>query len=256
MLLAIDIGNTNTVVGVFDKDRLLAHFRIASSHTLTVDEAGLFVISLFNRHINADLSQIGRIAICSVVPSLTAIYEQMSRKYCRTEPLTINSRIKLPFKIDYLDPTEVGADRLANAAAGYAHLKTAHVVVDIGTATTFDVVGDNGDYLGGVITPGPGTAGASLAKRAARLFEVRTEKPDRIIGKTTAEALKSGLFYGTIGMIDNILERIFGELGRTVPVLSTGGEAEVFSSDSHYIKEYLPTLTLDGIRIIAEFNHA
>jgi len=254
MLLAIDIGNTNTVVGVFDRDKLLSHFRIASNHSLTVDEAGLFVTSLFNQHIKADLSQIDRIAVCSVVPTLTGVYEQMAQKYFNVTPLTVSSRLKLPFKIDYLDPTEVGADRLANAAAGFARFKKALIVVDLGTATTFDIIAKNGDYLGGVISPGPQTAGANLAKRAARLFQVRIERPEKVIGKTTASAIKAGLYFGSIGMIDNILEKIFEELGHKTLAIATGGDAETYASDSKYISEVIPTLTLEGIKIIADFN--
>ncbi len=254
MLLAVDIGNTNTVVGIFNGERLVSHFRVTSSSNLTVDEAGLFIISLFNHHAETSIDKIKTVAICSVVPRLTDVYEKMASKYFQVNPFTISSRVKLPFKIDYHDPTEVGADRLANAAAGFARLQEAFIVVDLGTAVTFDVVSKKGDYMGGVITPGPQTAGINLARKAARLFEVRNEKPEHIIGKTTAEALKSGLFYGTIGMIDNILEKIFQSLGHNVIVIATGGEADLFAVESRYISEVIPTLTLDGIRIIAEYN--
>ena len=254
MLLAIDIGNTNTMVGVFDADKLLFHFRVASALSLTVDEAGLFVSSLFNHHLEAKVSRVSRVAVCSVVPALTEIYEKMTRKYFKVEPLTIKSDVKLPITIDYPNPAEIGADRLANAAAGYAHLHKAVIVVDLGTAITFDIVSDSGTYLGGVIAPGVQTAAANLAHRAARLFEVRVEKPRHIIGKSTAEALKSGLFYGTVGIIDHVLERIFEESGRKSAVLATGGDAETFCSDSKYIQEIIPTLTLDGIRLIADCN--
>lgn len=254
MLLAIDIGNTDTVIGVFVGDKLATHFRIASSRNLTADEAGLSVTALVRHHLPDAGKAISRVAICSVVPQLTGIYERMTRQYFEREPLTISTHIRLPFKVDYHDPGEVGSDRLANAAAGYARLKTAHVVVDIGTATTFDVIGENGDYLGGIIAPGPQTAGANLAQKAARLFEVRIEKPKLVIGKTTAEAIKSGLYYGTIGLVDNILERIFGDLGHQVPVLATGGEAEVYAADSKYITSVVPTLTLEGIKLISDYN--
>jgi type III pantothenate kinase len=255
MLLAIDIGNTNTVVGVFDEDKLVTHFRGASALDQTVDEAGFFVSSLFNHHIKADSSQVTRIAICSVVPHLTGVYEKMSRKYFEVNPLTINSQISLPFAIEYPDPTEIGADRLANVAAGYARYKKALIVVDLGTAVTFDVISETGAYLGGVIAPGPVTAGANLAHRAARLFEVGNEKPDRVIGKTTAGAIKSGLFYGTLGMIDTILEKLFEESGQKSIVIATGGDAETFVTDSKYIVESVPTLTLEGIKIIADFQN-
>ena len=254
MLLAIDIGNTDTVVGLFDGEKLSTHFRIASTRNLTSDEAGLTVSSLLAHHTGQTGLKIGRVAVCSVVPPLTGIYERMVRRYFDLEPLTISSHVRLPFAVAYTDPSEVGADRLANAAAGFARYQKGMVVVDIGTATTFDIIADNGDYLGGVIAPGPHTAAANLTQKAARLFEVRIEKPAGIIGKTTAEALKSGLYYGTIGMIDNILEVIFKDLGHPVPAVATGGEAETFASGSKYISEVLPTLTLEGIRIITDFN--
>jgi len=254
MLLAIDIGNTNTVVGVFDGDKLVANFRVASALNLTVDEAGLFVTSLFRHHIRAEAEQVKQVAVCSVVPNLTEVYERMARKYFKVEPLTISSAVQLPITIDYPNPSEIGADRLANAAAGYAHIKKGVIVVDLGTAITFDVVSDRGQYMGGIIAPGTQAAGANLAKKAARLFDVRVEKPDRVVGKSTAEALKSGLFYGTVGVIDHILELVFEELGHKPAILATGGEAETYCSESRYVQEVLPALTLEGIRLIAALN--
>jgi len=251
MLLAIDIGNTTTVIGVFDDEKLTAHFRVASALNLTSDEAGLFVSSLFRHHIKTDLKQIDRVALCSVVPRLTDVYAKMSQVYFEVKPLIISSNIKLPVKIDYPKPSEIGADRLANAAAGYQLCKSALIVVDLGTATTFDVVSEDGAYIGGIITPGPQTAGANLAEKAARLFEVRPLKPLTAIGKSTAQAIKSGLYWGTIGQIDTILEKIFAELGGPVKVIVTGGEARTFISDSRYMSDYVPTLTLEGIRLIA-----
>jgi type III pantothenate kinase len=254
MLLAIDIGNTNTVVGVFDGESLLAHFRVTSQTQMTVDEAGLFVTSLFHRHIKADIGHVSDVAVCSVVPRLSGVYEQMTRRYFTVEPIIVNSRAKLPIAIDYPEPSEIGADRLANAAAGYHRVGKSLVVVDLGTAINFDVVSEKGAYVGGVIAPGTQAAGANLAQKAARLFEVRPEKPGRAIGKSTAEALKSGLFYGTVGVIDTILERIFAELGGKTAVIGTGGEAEIYCRESKYVDEIVPTLTLEGIRLIADLN--
>ncbi len=254
MLIAIDIGNTNTVVGVFDGDSLLSHFRVTSQTQMTVDEAGLFVTSLFTRHIASGTGHVSDVAVCSVVPTLTRVYEQMTRKYFEVEPIVVSARSKLPIAIDYPEPSEIGADRLANAAAGYHRVGKALVVVDLGTAINFDVVSGEGAYIGGVIAPGTQAAGANLAKKAARLFEVRSEKPNRAIGKSTAEALKSGLFYGTVGVIDHILDRIFAELGGRTAVIGTGGEAEIFCRESKYVGEVVPTLTLEGIRLIADLN--
>ncbi len=254
MLIAIDIGNTNTVVGVFDGDTLLSHFRVTSQTQMTVDEAGLFVTSLLDRNIAADAGRVSNVAVCSVVPSLTGVYEQMSRKYFKIEPIVVSAESKLPIDIDYPEPSEIGADRLANAAAGYHRVGKALVVVDLGTAINFDVVSSKGAYIGGVIAPGTQTAGAGLAKKAARLFEVRSEKPKSAVGKSTAEAIKSGLFYGTVGVIDHILERIFSELGGPTTVIGTGGEAEIYGKESKYVGEIVPTLTLEGIRLIAGLN--
>ncbi|MEZ5357671.1 MAG: type III pantothenate kinase [Candidatus Zixiibacteriota bacterium] len=254
MLLAIDIGNTDTVVGIYDDGTLTEHFRVASALNLTIDEAGLFVSSLFHHHIKADISQAKRVAICSVVPHLTDIYRRMTVKYFKVEPLIITSKVKLPVKIDYPKPEEIGADRLANAAAGFARLGSGLIVVDIGTATTFDIVSDAGAYIGGVIAPGPRTAGINLARKAAQLFEVENAKPDRVIGKSTGGAIMSGLYYGTIGLIDTIVDNIYKELDQKLPVIATGGAAETYLVDSKHIKENVPTLTLDGIKIIADIN--
>lgn len=254
MLLAIDIGNTNTVVGVFDDERLIASFRVTSNVSMTVDEAGLFVTSLFSRHMSAEVEQVKRVALCSVVPVLTDVYEKMVRSYFKVEPLIINHHLTMPITIDYPHPEEIGADRLANATAGYVRVKDAVIVVDLGTAITFDIVSEEGTYIGGVIAPGTQTAGANLAKKAAQLFEVRSRKPDHAIGKSTAEAIKSGLYYGTIGVIDTILERIFEEMALQCTVLATGGEAENYINDSKYIETVIPSLTLDGIRLLAELN--
>ncbi len=254
MLVAFDIGNTDTVVGIFDNGNLLNHFRVASALNLTIDEAGLFVSSLFHHHVEAETSEVDRVAICSVVPHLTDIYEQMTRKYFKVDPLIISSKVKLPFGIEYPKPEEIGADRLANAAAGFARFGCGLIVVDLGTATTFDVISENGAYIGGVIAPGPHTAGLGLARRAARLFEVDLDKPERVIGKSTAHAIKSGLHYGTVGLIDGIVDNIFNELGKKCKVVATGGMAEMYVADSQHISEYVPTLTLDGIKIIADYN--
>lgn len=254
MLLAIDIGNTDSVIGVFDNGQLLRNFRVASAINLTVDEAGLFVSSLFRHHIKVDPQKVDRVAICSVVPHLTDIYERMAASYFDASVLTISDHIKLPFQVKIDKPGEIGADRLANAAAGFDICKKSCIIVDIGTATTFDVVSDTGDYIGGVIAPGPQTAGANLAEKAARLFEVRIEKPDRVIGTNTAGALKSGLFYGTIGMTDYLIEKIKTEMAGDPDIIGTGGYAARFAEVSRFVQKIVPTLTLEGIRIISDHN--
>ncbi|MEW5797243.1 MAG: type III pantothenate kinase [Candidatus Zixiibacteriota bacterium] len=254
MLLAIDIGNTNTVVGVYDSAALKGSFRVASQHHMTSDEAGFFVMGLLDR-MQVDLSAVMKVVIGSVVPPLTSTFEEMSRKFLKCHPITVSARIKLPVRIEIDRPDEVGADRIANAAAGWHRFGGPVIVVDFGTATTFDVVSKEGAYIGGVIIPGPETSMAELARKAARLFEIRIEPPDRVVGKSTAGALKSGLFYGTIGQVDYIIERIKAETGFDgCTVIATGGLSAGLEKHSRYIKSVDPNLTLDGLRLIAEMN--
>lgn len=253
MLLAIDIGNTNTVIGLFDGERLIDHFRAASVHSLTIDECGFFVSGLLDRS-KFSPDKVTQVVIASVVPRLTPVYEGMARKYFEQEPLTVSSRLNLPIKIGYLDPTAVGADRIANAVAGFVRFGGPLIIVDYGTATAFDVITAEGVYLGGVIAPGPETSGGELARRAARLFEVRIEKPSRVIGRTTAESIKSGLFYGTVGQVDLIIQLIIEELMAPARVIATGGLATDFAAESKFIEATYPTLTLDGLKIIAGYS--
>ncbi len=253
MLLAIDIGNTDTVIGVYDDNRLVDHFRVASNHTLTVDECGFFVTGLLEK-LDVKISQLNRVVIASVVPRLKPVYERMSDKYLSIIPLVVSSEIKLPIKIGYDNPKAVGADRIANAVAAYSNFGGPIIVVDFGTATTFDVIDENGVYLGGVITPGPETSSRELVKRAAQLFEVNIERPKNIIGRNTADSIKSGLFYGTVGLVDSIIERIRNELGHDARVIATGGLAADFSADSRFIESVNNILTLEGLKIIADFQ--
>lgn len=253
MLLVIDIGNTDTVIGVYDKSQLVDFFRVASNHTLTVDECGFFVTGLLEK-LNIKSSQLKRVVIASVVPRLKPVYEKMADKYLSIAPLIVSSEIKLPIKIGYENPTAVGGDRIANAVAAYTNFGGPIIVVDFGTATTFDVIDENGVYLGGVIAPGVETSSRELVKKAARLFEVNIERPNNVIGRNTAESIKSGLFYGTIGLVDSIVERIQDELGQKAKVIATGGLAADFSKDSRYIESVNKVLTLEGLKIIADFQ--
>ncbi len=254
MLLAIDIGNTNTVVGVFDKDRLRDHFRVASSVHLTSDEAGLFITGLLDR-MQVASDDINRLVISSVVPRLSSVYERMCSRFFKVDPLWVSVDIKLPITIDIDNPRQVGADRIANAAAAYVLFGGPAIVVDFGTAINFDVVTADGVYIGGVLVPGPETSMAELARRAARLFDIRMVEPERAVGRSTKQALESGLFYGTLGQVDFILEKIIEESGFTNPtVIATGGLANGIEKHSRYISRIEPTLTLEGLRIIADSN--
>ena len=253
MLLAIDIGNSNTVIGAFDNGNLTNHFRLASNHSFTVDECGFFVLGLLEK-LDLKTAQVDRVIISSVVPRLTPIFRQMSNKYLSVEPLIVSCNMKLPIKIAYDDPTAVGADRIANAVAGYVKFGGPIIIVDYGTTTNFDVINDLGKYLGGAIAPGPETSAQELANRAARLFEVTVERPKSAVGRNTADSIKSGLFYGTVGQVDHIIKLIRDELGGSARVIATGGLADQFIEHSRYIESAHPTLTLEGLKIIADYQ--
>jgi type III pantothenate kinase len=253
MLLAIDIGNSNTVVGVFTDDKLSGNFRVTSNHDMTVDECGFFITGLLEK-LKLEPDRINRVVIASVVPRLTPVFEKMSERYLKISPLLISAEIDLPIIIQYDDPVMVGADRIANAAAAYNRFKQAIIVVDFGTTTNFDVINSKGIYVGGAIAPGPESSRVDLAKKAARLFEVNIDKPRGAIGKSTSESIKSGLFYGTIGQVDKIIELIMVELGENVKVIATGGLAGKFTEESKFIEQEIPDLTLEGLRIISEFH--
>ncbi len=251
MLLAIDIGNTHTVLGSFRKEKLVCHFRITSNHALTVDECGLLVKQFF-----ADHGRLREVIICSVVPPLTPIYQEMSRKFLKVDPLLVRWDLPLGIKILYDDPSQVGADRIANATAAYQIYGGPVIVVDLGTATTFDVISEKGEYLGGAIAPGLETSSLNLFHRAAQLFKVSLERPKKAIGKNTEESLRSGIFFGAVAQIDGIVLRIQDELKkqhrvrRQPKVIATGGLAGLVGKESKTIQEVHPTLTLEGLRII------
>ncbi|MEW6051183.1 MAG: type III pantothenate kinase [Candidatus Zixiibacteriota bacterium] len=254
MLLAIDIGNTNTVVGVFKGETLKDHFRVASNRTMTADEAGFFITGLLER-MKVQNEEIEKVVIASVVPPLTPTFETTSKKYFGCVPVMVSAHIKLPITITIEQPDQLGADRIANGAAAFTKFGGPVIVIDFGTATNFDVVNEKGEYLGGVLLPGPETAMSELARRAARLFEVRIEPPDSVIGRSTAGALKSGLFYGTVGQVDFLTDQIIKEGGMKQPmVVATGGLAGSIHKYSRFIQRTEPTLTLEGLRLIGEMN--
>jgi len=254
MLLAVDIGNTDTVIGVFKGEHLKDSFRTSSHHRLTADEAGFFITGLVERMHVAN-EQIQEVIVASVVPPITPVYEEAARKYFGCIPMVVSDQIKLPVEIKIDHPSELGADRIANASAAYSKFGGPAIVVDFGTAVNFDIVDNHGAYIGGVLVPGPQTSLAELARKAARLFEVRIEKPDSVVGKSTAGALKSGLFYGTLGQIDYLIDLILVETGFEHPrIIATGGMASSFANSSRHIGQLESNLTLEGLRVIAELN--
>jgi type III pantothenate kinase len=254
MLLALDIGNTNTVAGIFDGTSLLHQNRIVTNRDSTAEQ---LVDSYANwlTQSKVEKEKIRSAIICSVVPLVTAAFTQMVQSLFKIDALILSSELPLPIKIDIDAPRQVGADRIANAVAAFSKYGGECIVVDFGTATNFDIVNKSGDYIGGVLLPGPETSMAELARKAAQLHLVDIEPPQKVIGRTTSEALMSGLFFGTVGQIDYMVERIIDEANFNKPaVIATGGLAEKFVSYSKYIQRSEPDLTLEGLRIISEYN--
>jgi len=254
MILVIDIGNTNIVKGVYAGEQLAGSVRLSTRQSLTSDEVGLLLTGFLSR-MGFTTDDIQQVVIGSVVPHLTGPFEAAARQYLNCEPLVLTAHVKLPVRIDIDQPDQAGADRIANAAAAFVRFGGPVIVVDFGTATTFDVVNAHGAYIGGVISAGPETSMAQLARRAARLYEVRVERPPAVIGRDTASALKSGLFHGTVGQVDHIIDKIIEEIAEhDVKVVATGGLANGFETHSRYIQQVEPNLTLEGLRIIGELN--
>jgi type III pantothenate kinase len=255
MLLAIDVGNTNIVLGVFDGDRLAESWRLQTLRERTADEIGILVTNLFDQH-GVDKSRVDGIILSSVVPPLTGTMEEMAERYFGRRPLTVDPSTNTGMPILYTPASDVGADRVVNAVAAYEMFGRAEripiIAVDFGTATTFDVISAAGEYVGGVICPGIGISADALFQRAARLPRVDVRKPPSIIGQTTVTSMQAGLFFGYVSMVDGIVHRIRAELpeGKRALCLATGGMASVLAHETATIERVEPDLTLQGLKII------
>ncbi len=248
MLLAIDIGNTNTVIGIYRGDTLVDHLRIESRRSATSDEYGALVGTMLAQR-GITLDAVEHAIIGSVVPPLTAVFEGLCRRWLDKEPMVVGPGIRTGMPILYDNPREVGADRIVNAIAAYARCSRACIVVDFGTATTFDVINAQGAYLGGVIVPGVGISADALFSRAAKLPRVEVVRPRSVIGKTTVDAIQSGLVYGYVGLVEGLVQRIAGELQCEPAVIATGGLAPLIGRESDVIDEVVEFLTLDGLQM-------
>ena len=253
MLLTIDIGNTNLTLGLYEGDKLGAHWRLATDHNRMPDEYGLQFLGLL-QNAGKTLDEITGISLASVVPPLTGRVIQACREYLKQEPLVVDAGIKTGIKIRYEDPRAVGADRVCDAVAVMKLYGGPACVVDFGTATTFNALTKDGEYLGGAITAGINLAAEALYTRAAKLPRIDLQMPPSVIGRNTIHAMQSGLLFGYVSMVEGMVARFRSELGGDMKVIATGGLAEVVAKETKVIDVIAPWLTLDGLRLIWELN--
>ena len=253
MLLTIDIGNTNLTLGLYEGDKLGAHWRLATDHNRMPDEYGLQFLGLL-QNAGKTLDEITGVSLASVVPPLTGRVIQACREYLKQEPLVVDAGIKTGIKVRYEDPRAVGADRVCDAVAVMKLFGGPACVVDFGTATTFNAITKDGEYLGGAITAGINLAAEALYTRAAKLPRIDLQVPPSVIGRNTIHAMQSGLLFGYVSMVEGMVARFRSELGSDMKVIATGGLAEVVAKETKVIDVIAPWLTLDGLRLIWELN--
>jgi type III pantothenate kinase len=253
MLLCIDIGNTNVVIGLYQGEELLTHWRVSTDNQKMPDEYGMLLMSLLNYHAIAP-GDIDGISLASVVPPMTDIFREMLQTYLRIEPLIIGTGVKTGVAVRYDNPYEVGADRVVNAAAAYRLYGGPACIVDFGTATTFDALSPQGEYLGGAIAPGVRVAAEALFQRTAKLPRIDLQRPPKAIGTNTVDSMRSGILFGYVGLVEGMVARFRRELGPGMRVIATGGLAGFVAKETDIIEVVDPWLTLKGLRIIYTLN--
>jgi type III pantothenate kinase len=253
MLLTIDVGNTNLTIGLYEGEKLGWHWRLATDHSRMPDEYGLQLLGLL-QHAGHNIKDLIGISLASVVPPLTGRVAQACREYLKQEPLVVDTGVKTGVRIRYEDPRAVGADRVADAVAVMHHYGGPACIIDFGTATTFNALTKEGDYLGGAITAGVNLAAEALFTRAAKLPRIDLQRPPSVIGRNTVHAMQSGLLFGYVSMVEGMVARFREELGAEMKVVATGGLAETVARETPVVQHIVPWLTLDGLRLIWEMN--
>lgn len=248
-LFCVDIGNTNVLMGLYERQTLAAHWRIATAHRRMADEYAMLILDLFERA-HQQPTEVAGVAIASVVPPLTGVFEKISVRYFDQIPMVVGPRVRTGVRILYDNPHEVGADRIVNAVATFHAYGGPACVVDFGTATTFDAISPQGDYLGGAIAPGIGIAADALFQRTAKLPRIDLVRPPTVIGKNTVHSMQSGMLFGYVGLVEGLVARFRSELGPDMKVIATGGLASLIAAETDVIQMVDPWLTLEGLRLI------